>query len=347
MEKRENRRQSTQPWNELYANTRVGKHIFKFPILDISIGGMGVLVTDGFSLLQEGKKVLIETLEKKGTIIATGINGRIAYLGPGVPSRVGIDFAPTDTPIEAYTMLHDENGKKGMIIKDKEEIHRIFNDVKRYSRGFGDMLMISKHKAIPTEFFYLRPADDNMVVRIVRISEFRLPFQPQVGSIYPFYLFKGINVMFFSSKILDVVKNIIEASWPESLQHISRRSVLRYFVTGEEPVTARFIHPLSSEEVVMFVWDISIEGLGVEILNDKIPVIEGMNLPAIRIDLPKGPIETSGIVRSVRNEDVLNKTQLGIEFTSGLMNYRERILEYILEMNFPPETLSDVLKQNM
>jgi hypothetical protein len=63
------------------------------------------------------------------------------------------------------------------------------------------MLMIHKRKAIPAEFFYLRPFENNMVLRIVRISEFRLPFQPEVGTTYPFYLFKGANVMLFHATV--------------------------------------------------------------------------------------------------------------------------------------------------
>jgi c-di-GMP-binding flagellar brake protein YcgR len=341
MEKRESKRQRTVASENLFANARIGKHILKFPILDISIGGMGVLVTDGFSLLTEGTSILIETLEKKGTIIATQIHGRIAYLGKGVPSRMGIDFSPVETPIEAYAKLHDVRGDSGRLITDKEEIHRMFSEIQNWSRGFGDMLMIHKQKAIPAEFFYLRPNDDNMVLRIVRISEYRLPFQPEKDTVYPFYLFKGINVMLFYARVLDVIKNILETSWPETLQYISRRSVLRYFVTGEEPMTASIVHPISSEKIGMLVWDISIEGMGVELLNDKTPFIEGMNLPAIKIDLPKGSIEATGIVRSVRTEDVLEKTQLGIEFIGGSENYQDKILEYILDMDFPSETLID------
>ena len=107
------------------------------------------------------------------------MNGRIAHLGPGVPCRAGIDFSPADTPIEAYTQLRKANGKTGHIINNREEIMHVFEEVKKWSRGFGDMLMINKNKAIPAEFFYLRPQDDNMVLRIVRISELRLPFQPE------------------------------------------------------------------------------------------------------------------------------------------------------------------------
>jgi c-di-GMP-binding flagellar brake protein YcgR len=339
MEKRESKRQRTLPTRDLTANIRIDKHTLQFPILDISIGGMGVLATSGFSLLHEGKDILIETLENKGTIIAAQIHGRIAYLGTGFPSRMGIDFSPAETPIEAYAKLHDVRGEPGRLITDKEEIHRMFSEIQKWSRGFGDMLMIHKQKAIPAEFFYLRPHDDNMVLRIVRVSQFRLPFTPEKDIVYPFYLFKGINVMLFYAKVLDVIKNIVETSWPETLQHISRRSVLRYFVTGEEPMTASFVHPISAEKTGMLVWDISIEGMGVELLDDKTPIIEGMNLPAIKIDLPKGSIETAGIVRSVRTDTVLNKTQLGIEFIDGSGKSRDKILEYILEMDFPSETL--------
>lgn len=341
MEKRESKRQRTLPVRDLNANIRIGKHTLAFPILDISIGGMGVLVTNGFSLLHEEKDILIETLENKGNVIATQIHGRIAYLGTGFPSRMGIDFSPAETPIEAYAKLHNVQGESGRLITDKEEIHRMFSEIQKWSRGFGDMLMLHKQKAIPAEFFYLRPDDDNMVLRIVRISEFRLPFKPEKGLVYPFYLFKGVNVMLFYARVLDVIKNIIETSWPETLQHISRRSVLRYFVTGEEPMTASFSHPINSEKIGMLIYDISIEGMGVQLFNDSTPIIEGMNLPAIRIDLPKGPIDIAGVVRSVRTDTVLEKTQLGIEFIDDSVLYRDKILEYILEMDFPSETLID------
>ncbi len=341
MEKRESKRQRNLPLRDLSANIVIDDHKLTLPILDISIGGMGVLVTDGFSLLHEGKTILIETLENKGTVIAAHIHGRVAYLGSGVPSRMGIDFSPAETPIEAYAKLNDDRGESGRLITDKDEIHRIFSEIQKWSRGFGDMLMIHKQKAIPAEFFYLRPHDDNMVLRIVRISEFRLPFQPEKDIVYPFYLFKGINVMLFYAKVLDVIKNIIEISWPDTLQYISRRSVLRYFVTGEQPMTASIVHPLNAEKMGMLVWDISIEGMGAEVLNDKAPIIEGMNLPAIKINLPKGSVTAEGIVRSVRTESVLDKTQLGIEFVGGSKNFQDKILEYILDMDFPPETLVD------
>ena len=339
MEKRENKRQRNLPQRDLSANIIIDDHKLAFPILDISIGGMGVLVTDGFSLLHKGKNILIDTLENKGTIIATQIHGRVAYLGTGVPSRMGIDFSPAETPIEAYAKLNDARGDTGKLITDKEEIYQTFSEIQKWSRGFGEMLMIHKQKAIPAEFFYLRPHDDNMVLRIVRLSEFRLPFQPKKDVVYPFYLFKGINVMLFYAKVLDVIKNIIETSWPDTLQFISRRSVLRYFVTGEQPMTASIVHPINSKKTGMLVWDISIEGMGAEVLNDKAPIIEGMSLPAIKIDLPKGPITAEGIVRSVRTENVLDKTQLGIEFIGGSKHFRDKILEYILDMDFPPETL--------
>ena len=341
MEKRESIRKRTLPIRDLNANIRIGKQSLALPILDISIGGMGVLVTNGFSLLHEGKDILIETLENKGTIIATQIHGRIAYLGTGFPSRMGIDFSPEETPIEAYAMLHNARGESGRLITDKEEIHRMFSEIQKWSRGFGDMLMIHKQKAIPAEFFYLRPDEDNMVLRIVRISEFRLPFTPEKGNVYPFYLFKGVNVMLFYARVLDVIKNIIETSWPETLQHISRRSVLRYFVTGEEPMTASFYHPISSEKMGMLIYDISIEGMGAQLLSDSSPIIEGMNLPAICIDLPKGPVRVAGVVRSVRTDTILEKTQLGIEFVDDCALYRDKILDYILEMDFPSETLID------
>jgi len=176
----------------------------------------------------------------------------------------------------------------------------------------------------------------------VRISELRLPFEPQVGMIYPFYLFKGIDVMLFTAKILDIIKNIMETTWPDSLRYISRRSVLRYFVTGEEPITATIMHPLNSEKIRVIIWDISIEGMGVEVLNDKTPLIEGMNLSSISINLPNGSVKTVGVVRSVRRESVLEKTQLGIEFLSGSEYYQDKILQFVLEENLPPES---ILKQ--
>lgn len=340
MEKRRTKRQKTLSWGQLFANAKINGHPLKLPVLDISIGGMGVLVTNGFSLLQEGAEIHIETLEKQGTIIATDIHGRIAYLGPGVPTRAGIDFSPAETPIEAYAKLHGTRDDTGMLVTDKDEILHIFNEVKRWSRGFGDMLMIYRQKAIPVEFFYLRPQINNMVLRIVRISEFRLPFQPQVGTVYPFYLFKGVNVMLFHAQVQDVIKNIMETSWPETMQHVSRRSVLRYFVTGQEPLTATIVHPISLEKIGAMVWDISIEGMGIELLDeDKTPLIEGMNLPEINIELPTGGVTATGIVRSVRCEKVLDKTQVGIEFIGGSKHYRDKILSYILDKDFPSETL--------
>ena len=342
MDKRESKRKKTHSWEDLHARARIGDYSLMFPVVDISIGGIGVLVTDGFSLLQVGRDIMIETLEKKGKVIATEIPGRIAYLGTGVPSRVGIDFSPVDTPIEAYAKLSETVPDPGRIITDKEEIHRIFAAIKNASRGFGDMLMIHRQKAIPAEFFYLRPELDNMVLRIVRISELRLPFEPQVGMIYPFYLFKGIDVMLFTARILDIIKNIMETTWPDSIRFISRRSVLRYFVTGEEPITATIMHPLNSEKIRVIIWDISIEGMGVEVLNDKTPLIEGMNLSSISINLPQGSVKTMGVVRSVRRESVLEKTQLGIEFLSGSEYYQDKILQFVLEENLPPES---ILKQ--
>ncbi|MGC9325442.1 MAG: PilZ domain-containing protein [Desulfomonilia bacterium] len=339
MEKRESKRKQTRTWEDLYARALIGNQTLKCPVLDISIGGMGILVTNGFSYLQEGKGILIQTLEKKGVVVATDIRGRITHLGHGVPTRVGIEFSPSDTPIEAYAQLNGKDPDQGSIIVDRDEILEIFTDVQKWSRGFGDMLMIEKHKAIPAEFFYLRPNEGNMVLRIVRISDLRLPFQPQAGNSYPIYLFKGVNVMLFSSTVLDVIKNIVETSWPESLRHISRRSVLRYFVTGDEPVTGLITHPISSERIRVIVWDISIEGMGVEILAEKSPLIEGMNLPSIRINLPRGHVRTSGIVRSVRQDTVLDKTQVGIEFTGMTEQHQEKILQYILDMDLPSETI--------
>lgn len=342
MEKREGKRKKTQAWEELHAKARIGDHSFLFPVMDISIGGIGVLVTDGFSMLHVGTRIEIETLEKKGKVIATKIPGRIAYLGTGVPSRVGIDFAPADTPIEAFAQLYEAVPDTGRIITDKEQIHQIFENVKRLSRGYGDMLMIHRQKAIPAEFFYLRPEQENMVLRIVRISELRLPFQPQIDMVYPFYLFKGIDVMLFTARINDVIKNIMETTWPDALRFISRRNVLRYLLTGDEPLTATIIHPISTEKVKVFVWDISIEGMGVEVLNDESPLIEGMNLSAIWINLPQGPVKTTGVVRSVRCEGVLDKTQVGIEFLGGMDHYQDAILKYILEADLPSEA---ILKQ--
>lgn len=339
MEKRQTRRQTTQSWGRLFATTRVGDRTLKLHVLDISIGGMGVLVTDGFSLLREGAEIFIETLEKEETVMAAEIHGRIAYLGQGVPTRAGIDFAPAETPIEAYARLHGTRGDTGKLITDQEEILRIFTEIKNWSRGFGDMLMVFRHRAIPAEFFYLRPQIDNMVLRIVRMSEFRLPFEPKPGCVYPLYLFKGVNVMLFHVEVTGVIKNILETTWPETLQHVSRRSVLRYFVTGQEPMTATIVHPISSEKIEVMVWDISIEGMGVEALEEKTPIFEGMNLPEISIHLPAGTIVTSGVVRSVRKEQVLDKTQLGIEFIGGSEHYRDRILGYILEKDLPPETI--------
>lgn len=340
MEKREAKRQRTLPWGNLYAQARIGEHVLKLPILDISIGGMGVLASDGYSLLQQGKSIHIETLENKGKVIATDIHGQIAYVGTGVPTRIGIDFAPAETPIEAFAKLHSVKGDHGKLITDKDEIISTFSEVKKWSRGFGDLLMMSKRSAIPAEFFYLRPEENNMVLRIVRISEFRLPFKPEVGCSYPFYLFKGVNVLLFHAKVLDVIKNIMETTWPDTLQHISRRSVLRYFITGEQPITATIIHPITMEKSTVLIWDLSIEGMGAEVLDDKVPIIEGMNLPTIHINLPKGSVEATGVVRSVRRENVLEKTQLGIEFINGTEHYRDRILDYILGMDFPAETLT-------
>jgi c-di-GMP-binding flagellar brake protein YcgR len=181
-----------------------------------------------------------------------------------------------------------------------------------------------------------------MVLRIVRISELKLPFQPQVDMVYPFYLFKGVDVMLFTARIQDIIKNIMETTWPDSLRYISRRSVLRYLVTGNEPLTATIIHPLNSEKIKVLIWDISIEGMGVEILNEKTPLIEGMNLSNILIELPTGTVKTLGVVRSVRSESFLGKTQVGIEFLGGAEHYQDRILKFILEADLPSEV---ILKQ--
>jgi c-di-GMP-binding flagellar brake protein YcgR len=338
-EKRENIRRQTTGINDLYSNVRIGKVSVKLPIVDISIGGMCVLVTDGFSLFKEGRELIIENLEKDGVIIAAEISGKVAYIGPGVPSRAGIEFSPQDTPIEAYTKLRDENAKNVRVIKGKDKTYELFSEIKRWSRGFGDILMIHKSKAIPAEFFYLRPDDNNMVLRIVRISELRLPFEPQAGKTYTFYLFKGINVMVFTAKVVNIIKNILETTWPEEVTYISRRSMARYLITGNEPLTAQIIHPISSKEIPVVIWDISIEGMGAEILEDETPVIEGMNLPLIKLNLPKGDVEGRGIVRSVRTENVLQKTQLGIEFINGTDRFRDKILEFILDMNLPSDEM--------
>ncbi|HVN72529.1 MAG TPA: PilZ domain-containing protein [Desulfomonilia bacterium] len=339
MEKRESKRKQTRSWEELHARTKIGDRSFLFPVVDISIGGIGILVADGFSLLQEGTQIDIQTLEKKGKIIATEIQGRVAYLGTGVPSRVGIDFSPADTPIEAFAQLNEAIPDTGRIITDRDQIFQIFDNIKSLSRGFGDMLMIHRQKAIPAEFFYLRPEQDNMVLRIVRISDLRLPFEPQIDMVYPFYLFKGIDVMLFTAKIQDVIKNIMETTWPDALRYISRRSVLRYLVTGEEPITATIVHPLNADKIKVLVWDISIEGMGVETMNDKTPLIEGMNLNNIWINLPQGPVKTMGVVRSVRCENVLEKTQVGIEFLGGAEHFQDKILKFILEADLPSEVI--------
>lgn len=332
-EKRENRRRSTNNLHDLYANVKIDRHKVKMPVLDISIGGMGILISDGFSYFKEGKELTIETLEKGGNVIAADITGKIAYLGPGVPSRAGIEFSPQDTPIEAYTKLRNVNGKSIRIIKGSNNIYDLFSEIKRWSRGFGDMLMVYKNKAIPAEFFYLRPDDNNMVLRIVRISELRLPFEPQAGKDYTFYLFKGINVMIFTVKVVNIIKNILETTWPTEVSYISRRSMARYLITGDEPLTASLVHPINSKKFPVVIWDISIEGMGAEILEEEIPVIDGMNLPDIKINLPKGEVMGKGIIRSVRTENILQKTQLGIEFIDNPDSFRDKILEFILDKN--------------
>ncbi|HOM29182.1 MAG TPA: hypothetical protein PLS81_06975 [Deltaproteobacteria bacterium] len=339
MEKRESKRKKTRSWDDVHAKALICGRTFSYPVVDIAIGGIGVLVSEGYSLLRQGEPVVIKTLEKKGTVIATDIHGRIAHVGTGVPSRVGIDFSPADTPIEAYTKLNETVPDTGRIIADRDEIVRIFENVQKLSRGFGDMLMIHRSKAIPAEFFYLRPEQDNMVLRIVRISDLRLPFQPAVDMVYPFYLFRGTDVMLFTARVLDMVKNILEVSWPDTLRHMSRRTVLRYLVTGESPLTATLVHPMNSQRVKVLVWDISIEGMGVEILSDSPPFIEGMNLPSVVIHLGGTLLKATGVVRSVRADAVLEKTQVGIEFTGGAPQYQDKILSYILEMNLPAETL--------
>ena len=342
-EKRESRRKKTNNLHDLYANIKIDRHKLKLPILDISIGGMGILISDGFSYFKEGKELIIDTLEKGGNVIAANINGKVAYIGPGVPSRAGIEFSPQDTPIEAYTKLRNVNDQSIRVIQGNEKIYDLFSEIKRWSRGCGDMLMIHKHKAIPAEFFYLRPDDNNMVLRIVRISELRLPFEPETGKTYTFYLFKGINVMIFTATVVNIIKNILETTWPTEVSYISRRSMARYLITGEEPLTAKLVHPINSNEIPVVIWDISIEGMGAEILEEEIPVIDGMNLPIIRIKLPKGDVEGKGIIRSVRTENILQKTQLGIEFIDNPDSFRDKILEFILDMNLPSD---EMLKGN-
>ncbi|MDT8272184.1 MAG: hypothetical protein RRA35_03230, partial [Desulfomonilia bacterium] len=71
MEKRESKRKQTRAWEDLYAQALIETHTLKCPVLDISIGGIGILVTNGFSHLHVGKPILIQTLEKKGAIVAT------------------------------------------------------------------------------------------------------------------------------------------------------------------------------------------------------------------------------------------------------------------------------------
>jgi c-di-GMP-binding flagellar brake protein YcgR len=339
MEKRDSRRRKTRTWDEVTAKALIHGSTFEYPVVDISIGGIGVLVSDGFSLLRPGAPVVIKTLAKKGEVIATDIPGRVAHLGAGVPSRVGIDFSPADTPIEAYARLNETAPDSGRIITDRDRIIGIFENVKKLSRGFGDMLMIHRSKAIPAEFFYLRPEQDNMVLRIVRISDLKLPFTPAIDMVYPFYLFKGSDVLLFTARVLDVIKNIVEVSWPDAVRHISRRNVLRYLVTGQTPLTATIVHPLDGRKVEALVWDISIEGMGAEILNDKTPLIEGMNLPVVLIHLPGRPVKTEGVVRSARTDKVLEQTQVGIEFTGGAGGYQDQILSFILESDLPSETV--------
>ncbi len=338
-EKRESRRRSTNNLHDLYANVKIDRHKVKMPVLDISIGGMGILISDGFSYFKEGKELTIETLEKGGNVIAADITGKIAYLGPGVPSRAGIEFSPQDTPIEAYTKLRNVNDKSIRVIKGEDNIFELFSEIKRWSRGFGDMLMVNKNKAIPAEFFYLRPDDNNMVLRIVRISELRLPFEPEAGKTYTFYLFKGINVMIFTVKVVNIIKNILETTWPAEVSYISRRSMARYLITGDEPLTASLVHPISSKKFPVVIWDISIEGMGAEILEEEIPVIDGMNLPDIKINLPKGDVTGRGIIRSVRSENDLQNTQLGIEFIDNPDSFRDKILEFILDKNLPSDEM--------
>jgi c-di-GMP-binding flagellar brake protein YcgR len=148
--------------------------------------------------------------------------------------------------------------------------------------------------------------------------------------------------MLFTARINDIIKNILETTWPDAVRYISRRSVLRYLVTGAEPITATIVHPISTEKIKVFVWDISIEGMGVEVLNDKTPLIEGMSLSSIWINLPQGPVKATGVVRSVRIVSVLDKTQVGIEFLTGAESYQDQILKFILEADLPSET---ILKQ--
>ncbi len=337
MEKRETKRQNLKYTNGLYATLRARSQSLRLAVLDISIGGLGLLVEEGFSVLQKGEKILIETLEKDGAILATSIHGKVAYLGPGVPTRAGIEFSPADTPIQAFTELqHDD--PTGRVIRDRDVILSTFEEIKKWSRGSGDMLMTHKRKAIPAEFFYIRPKENTMLLRIVRISELRLPFQPMPETIYPFYMFKGMYVIFFTTRILNTVKNIMEAEIPSGMEYISRRNVMRYMITGNEPITARLKHPISSKKVSLFIWDISIEGMGAEVIgNIDMPFIPGMKLQDISIELPTGTIETAAIVRSVRKEDVIDKTYLGLEFSASEASFKDEILSFILKKDFPSD----------
>jgi hypothetical protein len=260
MEKRESKRKKTQAWEELQARAKIGENSFRFPVVDISIGGIGVLVTDGFSLLHKGTQLEIETLEKKGKVIATSIPGRIAYLGSGyLPAWASTSLPPTPhrglRPAQRGRSRHrqDHHGQ-GADPADVRKREEPVPGLRRHAHEY-------RQKAIPAEFFYLRPEQDNMVLRIVRISDLRLPFQPQIDMDNPFYLFKGADVMLFTARINDIIKNIMETTWPDAVRYISRRSVLRYLMTGDEPLTATLVHPKNSEKVKVFIWDISIEGM--------------------------------------------------------------------------------------
>ncbi len=322
---------------DLYAKAKIGSISIKLPVVNISIGGLGVLVTEGFSHIEAGKEILIETLEKKGNVIATSIKGRIAYLGSGVPSRVGIDFSPVDTPIYAYSELKGKNAEK--TIKDKNEIHLLFKEIEHWTKGHGDVLIIHKQKAIPAEFFYLRPQTDNIVLRIVDVPAVSLPFQPELNTIYPFYLFKGIDVFMFYAKVINVIKNIIETEWPADITFVSRRNILRYYITGQEPLIARLIHPIDAKQVRVFIWDISPEGMGVEILDDESAFLRGMFIPSIKIQLPSGELEVNGTVRYVTKDEFTQKVRLGIEFSGKNPSYQDKIINYIMEKNLPSDML--------
>ncbi len=175
--------------------------------------------------------------------------------------------------------------------------------------------------------------------RIVGVPASKLPFQPEINAIYPFYLFKGADVLMFYAKVLNVIKSIIETEWPADISYVSRRSVLRYYVTGQDPLIARFMHPINAKEVRLFVWDISPEGMGVEILDDDIPFVQGMFLPDILLQLPSGELRADGTIRSAIKDIFTNKIRLGIEFSGKDSGYQDNILKYILEKDLPSDMI--------